>query len=84
MITWIIVLFSVYIGLLVFASVKAFKRNRSSQEFMLAGSSLGVILGVISAVRKDRLADNLIRIVSMSGVSMPIFWLAILLQLALA
>ena len=48
MITWIIVLFSVYIGLLVFASVKAFKRNRSSQEFMLAGSSLGVILGVLT------------------------------------
>lgn len=51
---------------------------------LLITTILGVTFGVISAVRKDRLADNLIRIVSMSGVSMPIFWLAILLQLALA
>ncbi len=51
---------------------------------LLITTILGVILGVLSAIRKDRLADNLIRIVSMSGVSMPIFWLAILLQLALA
>jgi len=51
---------------------------------LLITTVVGVILGVLSAVRQDRLADNLIRIVSMSGVSMPVFWLAILLQLALA
>lgn len=45
---------------------------------------MGLGLGVWSAIRKDGPVDNLIRIITMSGVSMPIFWLAILLQLVLA
>ncbi|MCF6333990.1 MAG: hypothetical protein L3J11_11965 [Draconibacterium sp.] len=48
MITWVIIMFAVFIGLLVLASVKSYKKNRSSQEFMLAGSSLGVILGFLT------------------------------------
>ena len=42
---------------------------------------VGVPLGVLSAVRSDRLADHAARIISLLGVSMPAFWLAILMQL---
>lgn len=43
--------------------------------------AVGIPLGVISAIHKDRLPDHLSRILSLSGVSMPIFWFALLLQL---
>jgi peptide/nickel transport system permease protein len=41
---------------------------------------LGVPLGVISAVRKNSSIDALGRIVAVLGLSMPSFWLAIMLQ----
>ncbi len=41
---------------------------------------LGVPLGVIAAVRNNRFADHLIRVLSLSGIAIPRFWLAILLQ----
>lgn len=42
---------------------------------------VGIPLGVLSALHKDRLVDHVSRLVALSGVSMPIFWLALLLQL---
>jgi peptide/nickel transport system permease protein len=42
---------------------------------------IGVPLGVIAAVRADRPADQVSRLVALIGVSLPAFWLAILLQL---
>ena len=48
MITWVIIMFAGFIALLVLASIKSYKKNRSSQEFMLAGSSLGVFLGFMT------------------------------------
>lgn len=48
MITWVIVFFAIFIGLLVLASIKSYQKNRSSQEFMLAGSNLGVFLGFMT------------------------------------
>jgi len=42
---------------------------------------IGVPLGIVSAVRADRVADHAARIISLLGVSMPAFWLAILMQL---
>jgi solute:Na+ symporter, SSS family len=41
-------MFAVFIVLLVLASIKSYKKNRTSQEFMLAGSSLGVFLGFMT------------------------------------
>jgi len=41
---------------------------------------LGVPLGVISAVRKNSAIDALGRLVAVLGLSMPSFWLAIMLQ----
>ncbi len=48
MITWVIIMFVAFVALLVFASIKSYKKNRSSEEFMLAGSSLGVFLGFMT------------------------------------
>ena len=52
----------------------------------LAGVSLIVVivfsfpLGMLSAVRKNKVADYMIRFLSFFGVSMPNFWLALLLM----
>ncbi len=43
---------------------------------------LGIPLGTVSAVRKDRLSDHVTRVVALTGYSVPLFWLALLLQIA--
>ncbi len=48
MITWVILLFACFLGLLILASVKSYQKHRTSQEFMLAGSNLGVLLGFLT------------------------------------
>ncbi|MDP9469109.1 MAG: ABC transporter permease [Chloroflexota bacterium] len=48
---------------------------------MLFATAIGVPLGVLSAVRADRAIDQASRLVALVGVSMPAFWLALLLQL---
>lgn len=44
----------------------------------------GVALGTLTAVRKDSGIDHFARFLALSGVSIPIFWLGILLKFALA
>ena len=44
--------------------------------------ALGVPLGVISAVRQDTPIDYTLRVVSLSGLSLPSFWLALLILMA--
>ena len=48
---------------------------------VLFAAGLGIPLGVASAVKKDSIVDNLCRIVASLGVSIPSFWLALLLIL---
>lgn len=43
---------------------------------------LGVPLGVISAVRQNSAIDYLLRLVSLSGLSLPSFWLGLLILMA--
>lgn len=49
-------------------------------ELATAGALLAVLfgipLGVIAAVRRDSWIDNLARLISLAGVSLPTFWLA--------
>lgn len=45
---------------------------------------IGVTLGVLSAVYQNRLVDHLSRLLAITGLGMPEFWLALMLQLALA
>jgi peptide/nickel transport system permease protein len=57
----------------------------SSLELIFAGILLaillGIPLGVISAVKKESWIDNISRGFSIGGVSIPTFWLALVLQL---
>jgi peptide/nickel transport system permease protein len=43
---------------------------------------IGVPLGVISAVRQNSRTDYLLRVLSLSGLSMPSFWLGLLILMA--
>ncbi len=38
---------------------------------------VGVGLGILAAIRQNRLTDHVLRVVSLTGVSMPTFWLAL-------
>jgi peptide/nickel transport system permease protein len=51
---------------------------------MLIAVIVGVPLGLISAIYRDRWPDQISRFVSLGGVSFPNFWLAIILQLTVA
>ena len=42
---------------------------------------VGLPLGVVSALNKDGILDHLSRIIALSGVSMPIFWVGLILQI---
>jgi peptide/nickel transport system permease protein len=42
----------------------------------------GVPLGVVSAVRQNTLLDYVLRVISLSGLSMPAFWLGLLILMA--
>jgi peptide/nickel transport system permease protein len=41
---------------------------------------IGVPLGIISAVRRGGVADNASRFLSLFGMSMPVFWLGLMMQ----
>jgi peptide/nickel transport system permease protein len=51
---------------------------------MVIGVTVGLIVGVISAIRRNSWFDVLGMIGALLGVSMPIFWLALILIYALA
>ena len=44
---------------------------------------MGIPAGILAAVRRNRLPDHIVRVVSLFGTSMPIFWFAIILLLVL-
>jgi peptide/nickel transport system permease protein len=46
---------------------------------MILAVILGIPTGIVSATRKDKLPDHITRAVALSGVSIPIFWLGIML-----
>ncbi len=41
---------------------------------------IGIYLGIGSAVRRNKLFDHSTRVISLIGVSLPVFWLALILQ----
>ena len=48
MITWFWILSIIYISLLIYASTRTYKKDRSIDDFMLAGSNIGSLLGVLT------------------------------------
>jgi peptide/nickel transport system permease protein len=51
---------------------------------MLISVVIGIPLGVLAALNRNRLADHLLRMVSVAGLAMASFWLALMLQLHFA
>ena len=53
-------------------------------ELALAGLTvsivLGVLFGVISAIKQNSVIDYIVRIVSLIGVSMPVYWIALVVM----
>ena len=47
--------------------------------FLLA-TLVGVPLGVLSAVKRDSIFDHVSRFVSITGLALPVFWLALMMQ----
>ncbi|TDQ13680.1 SSS family solute:Na+ symporter [Algoriphagus boseongensis] len=45
---WLIFFFLLFLASLAYASYKSYQKNRSSDEFMLAGSNIGAILGFLT------------------------------------
>lgn len=45
---------------------------------MILSLVVGIPLGVLAAARRERVADRVIRIVTLIGASTPVFWLALL------
>jgi len=72
---------SVHTGNLVLVDIR--HRLPATLELTLLGLALCVFvsipLGVVAAVRRDGLIDHINRLVSLVGVSLPSFWLALLL-----
>ncbi|MBI5632083.1 MAG: ABC transporter permease [Nitrospirae bacterium] len=48
---------------------------------MTIATPIGVLLGFIAALNKGRAADKIITTLSVSGISMPVFWSGLLLML---
>ncbi|SDC43455.1 ABC transporter permease [Belnapia rosea] len=51
---------------------------------LLIGAGLGIPLGVVAAMNHNRWPDFLLRILSVGGIAIAAFWLAIMLQLLFA
>jgi peptide/nickel transport system permease protein len=70
----------------VLSDLRIFLPNTLSLVFvaMLIAICVGVPLGVIAAVWRDRWPDQLSRVFALGSISVPSFWLAIVLQIILA
>ncbi len=51
---------------------------------MALSIGVGIPLGIVAAMRRNRPIDHVIRILAVSGVALPAFWAALLLQLVFA
>ncbi|MEK6476822.1 sodium:solute symporter family protein [Catalinimonas sp. 4WD22] len=48
MTTWIIILGALYLGMLGYVALSSFKKNKSAEDYLLAGSNIGIILGFLT------------------------------------
>ena len=48
---------------------------------IIVASVIGIALGVLAAVKKNKIADNISMIIALIGISMPVFWSGYLLIL---
>lgn len=50
----------------------------------LIGAVAGITLGVIAAIHKDKWTDSFVSMINVMGISMPVYWLGILLIMVFA
>lgn len=50
---------------------------------MTLSLALGIPIGILSATKKDKPVDHATRVFALTGVSMPVFWLGLLMQYVL-
>jgi len=67
----------------VWSDIKGFLPATLELVFFAMGLAavLGIAFGVLAAVYRDTWVDHLLRLVSIGGVAVPTFWLALMLQL---
>ncbi len=46
----------------------------------LLSTAIGIPLGVASAVKRDSIIDHMARFISITGLALPVFWLALMMQ----
>lgn len=46
---------------------------------IIVGVLAGILFGIISAVRRNSWIDQIVRVISLLGVSVPVFWLALVM-----
>ena len=51
---------------------------------ILFASAAGICLGIISAVRRGTLWDRVVAVITVGGISVPVFWLGLLLMFVFA
>jgi peptide/nickel transport system permease protein len=70
-------------GRSVFEDIKIFYPNTVELALagLLLGISLGIPIGILSAIRRNSMVDQMSRFIALAGVSIPTFWLGLMLQL---
>ena len=46
--TWIYILGAIYVGMLAYVALSSYKKNKSAEDYLLAGSNIGIILGFLT------------------------------------
>ncbi len=46
--TWIYILGAIYVGMLAYVALSSYKKNKSAEDYLLAGSNIGMILGFLT------------------------------------
>lgn len=48
MTTWVIILGALYLSMLAYVATRSFKRNKTAEDYLLAGSNIGIALGFLT------------------------------------
>ncbi|MEO0330205.1 MAG: sodium:solute symporter family protein, partial [Bacteroidota bacterium] len=48
MTTWVFIIGSIYLGMLAFVATRSYRSNKSAEDYLMAGSNIGVILGFLT------------------------------------
>ena len=55
--------------------------SRISFSALLLSTAIGLVIGTAAAIWRNKWPDHLLRVLAMLGISAPVFWIAVILQL---